>query len=148
MKIDKIEKLLIFLVIIIILLILIVTFMNIKDDKLKNIESDESTYVEFGSKTKQNISKKMKEEKEIFGLIMQDVNLVYSNNITTFSVVIVNKEDRDYIEKDIQIIFVDKTNKIINRVNTKIPTITSKNIVTLNVSVPNDVLEAYDYYII
>ncbi len=147
MKKGRIKKVLILLVVIILISIVVIVLVNKKNTQLESSENENATYVELGLRTKQNVSEKIKAEKEFDGLIMQSADITYSNKLSTFSVVIVNKKDEEYKEKDIEIIFVDENNQIIAQIQTQIPTITAKGIVTLNATIESDISQSYDYYI-
>lgn len=147
MKKGRIKKVLILLVVIILISIVVIVLVNKKNTQLESSENENATYVELGLRTKQNVSEKIKSEKEFDGLIMQSADITYSNKLSTFSVVIVNKKDEEYKEKDIEIIFVDEDNQIIAQIQTQIPAITAKGIVTLNATIESDISQSYDYYI-
>lgn len=144
---DKIKKIVMLVVIIIIMTILFIVLVNRKNSEVQTNENDKETYVELGIRTRQNISEKVKEEREFDGLILQSADITYSNKISTFSVVVVNKKDEEYKEKNIEIIFLDENNQIINKIQTQIPTITAKGVITLNASIENDISQAYNYFI-
>lgn len=144
---DKIKKIVMLVVIIIIMTILFIVLVNRKNSEVQTNENDKETYVELGMRTRQNISEKVKEEREFDGLILQSGDITYSNKISTFSVVVVNKKDEEYKEKNIEIIFLDENNQIINKIQTQIPTITAKGVITLNASIENDISQAYNYSI-
>ena len=147
MKEDKIKKIVMLVVIIIIVAILSIVLVNREDSKVQTSENDKETYVELGIRTRQNISEKVKEEREFDGLILQNADITYSNKISTFSVVIANKKDTEYEEKNIEIVFVDQNDQVINTIKTQIPTITAKGVITLNASIENDISQAYNYFI-
>ena len=141
------KKIVMLVGIIIIVAILSIVLVNRKDSEVQTSENDKETYVELGIRTRQNISEKVKEEREFDGLILQSADITYSNKISTFSVVVVNKKDEEYKEKNIEIIFLDENNQIINKIQTQIPTITAKGVITLNASIENDISQAYNYSI-
>ena len=129
---------------------------NTTDEVEKNSETEktqesqkEEKYVQkntSGSKT--NISTKLKEEKNIDGLTISNINLTEKGGITTLLADVKNNTNTKTEEKYVRIQILDEEGNEIAKPLGVIDPIEANGTVKLNVSISIDVSNAYDFKIV
>lgn len=136
--------------------IVLITNINSKKDNengTQQVENEEKTnkdeYVSEGEGgIRVNISKKIKEEKEIDGLKITDMEITEVDNVSTIVANVKNETKEDKGEYAIEIKLVDKERKEITRIAGYIGKIKAGESMALTTSATYDFANAYDCEII
>lgn len=141
--------------IIIILVVLVINNKNVKkDDSVVGIYTDNSTQTQNSENikiledgSKENISTKLKEEKNFEGLVIKDIQFKIVNGETVFTANVENTSDKDFKGSPTVITFIDKNGKTLYELGSYIDD-TSKGSTSLIKAIATiDNIDVYDFTI-
>lgn len=140
---------------IIIIVLFIVCLKTILKKDIDNTENSENEFVLYNSSiadyvktsedgTKINISPKINQDMKLNELDIKNIQLTCKNGITTLLADVLNNTNKDSEMKNINIKFLDESNKEIRTVSGYIPALKIGETTKLNVSMSSNLIIAYD----
>lgn len=133
------------MVILIILLSISVLYLVLNKEKEEENEELEENYVQvLEDGTKQNISSKLAETRQIDGLELTQITLTEANNMTHVVGKITNTTNEKMEEQKINIVLVDKKGEVLTTLETYIKSLEPGENTTLDTSTTFDYSSAYD----
>lgn len=151
MKIERKKIILILILILIISAIIAVAVFTIKlkTKKINKTNTEKEEFVQvLGDGTKSNISNKLKEEKDLDGLKIRNIQLTEQNGQSVLLANVTNTTSKDVNVFLIDIIFYDKEGKEIATVPGIISSVKAGETIQLNAGITENCANAYNFKII
>ena len=160
----KKKKILLIITILIILTVVVIILYrknNVNNDINENKSQDEEKIVSYGGdidmtnsenvkiteNKKINISDKLSEDKKFEDLDITNITMVAENGASIFKAKVANNTDKDFKQKKVTLIFLDKNEKEIFQIGAIIPDILSGHSNEIKCVSMNDITNAYDFKI-
>lgn len=134
-------------IVIIVIIVLAVSIIISNSKKSKNQEQDENFTIVSEDGTIINNSEKLKQDKEIDGMIMNKINIKSKNNETTLTANIQNITEETKGDYPVIIKIKDKDSKVIKQISGYINTVEPNETTVLRIKTSYDFANAYDFEI-